>query len=74
MSFSEFEDAYEDDLRAENAFLSLPIREIEPRPPVLIDESASVLTWISGAGSCNTLGFVFNTPSMTLSAALRSVS
>lgn len=42
MSFSEFEDAYEDDLRPENAFLSLPLSEIEPRPPVLVDESASV--------------------------------
>jgi len=42
MHISEFEDAYEDDLRTDDEFLSLPISQIEPQPAVLIEESASV--------------------------------
>ena len=42
MLFSEFEEAYEDDLRPENEFLSMPIGNVHPKPPVLVDGSMSV--------------------------------
>jgi CBS domain-containing protein len=42
MLFSEFDEAYEDDLRPENEFLSMPISGVNPKPPVLVDGSVTV--------------------------------
>lgn len=42
MNFSEFDDAYEDEPLPENEFLRLPISEVRPKLPVLIDASATV--------------------------------
>ena len=42
MQTSEFEEAYEDDLRPENEFLGMTISQLQPRPPVLVDATATV--------------------------------
>ena len=42
MRHSEFEEAYEDDLRPDDEFLKLPISQLQPRKPVLVAGSATV--------------------------------
>lgn len=42
MHHSEFEEAYEDDLRPDDEFLNLPIRQLQPRKAVMVSCDATV--------------------------------
>ena len=51
MHFSEFEEAYEDEIPPDNELLCMPISRLEPRAPVLVDASATVAEAVEAASA-----------------------